>query len=233
MDKSNCSSDDNVPIDDDFEFLVQCPLKDISHLEEMNLSCLSKWIYDTDDDESNVSVNMNDLEEWFENEFDCEENDCMYQKDIENPNEDISNIQATNCFKMNVGKIDTGHHINIIEKNLKMSMIRTQMSRRFLQNRLNSIVSKKKDDSSSKYLGKDESDGSSKQKSTFQKTILKYEGFFNGKRSDLTTEVEASRNHLKTLGISFQHKDLEFRQKNVVVHNGSRIICRNQNAMMA
>merc|ERR1712232_474178 len=67
----------------------------------------------------------------------------------------------------------------------------------------------------------------------FQKTITKYGDFFNGKRSDLTAEVEASRNHLKMLGICLKNKKLGFEQKNFAIRDCCQVVCRNEKALTA
>jgi len=220
-------------VTDPIDFLIHCSLREISLLENMNQNCLSKWIHDTDDDEYN--------------EFDYNRSDSMTLNNETNTGVHQRNkyINTTdNSSKMDIDKTDTEFHFNLAETNLERTMLRTHMSRKFLENKLTSgsvngnkslsknmdtesVVSKKQNN-----LNRDIGIGDSKSYK-FQKTITKYGDFFNGKRSDLTAEVEASRNHLKMLGICLKNKKLGFEQKNFAIRDRCQVVCRNEKALTA
>lgn len=222
------------------ELLVDCSLQELSFLEKLDPTYLSELIHGTTDDDD-LSINVDELEEWLDATFvykdgnylsnedgiSCSEiprNDIVNNDTCHNDNEKAdtikTNFQQSHFNGSYLEENKTQQKISAMQTNLEMTMMKTQLSQKVLNDRTKNFSPSINDtysvptsifnNSKRKSLSDDINDIKTIQ--NYHRKIYKYSYFFVGKQNSLTRDVEASRNHLKMLGISL--RNMELREEN-------------------
>lgn len=217
------------------ELLVDCSLQELSFLEKLDPTYLSELIHGTtDDDNDDLSINVDELEEWLdatfvykdgnylsnEDDISCSEipnNDIVNNDSCHNDNEKAdkkTNFQQSHYNGSYLEENNTQQKLSAMQTNLEMTMMKTQLSQKVLNDRTKNFSPSNDtyslpsifNTSKRKSLSDDINDIKTIQ--NYHRKIYKYSYFFVGKQNSLTRDVEASRNHLKMLGISLRNMGL-------------------------
>jgi len=225
------------------DFLVQCSLQEILLLETLDPNCISEQISNTTDNESMLSIDIEDLEEWLDESYAEEDynelkglQECLgsLQKSTMSQQAICPNLKSTSVtdsnFRVNTQQINLTEkskeinlilpkkvaidkQMNFIQNNLERSMLKTQMSRQHLY---------KTGNINKTHIGCRKTNNSFQKVMDSRKSLEVVDkirnmtriGFFSGKRKTLTNELELSRNHLKNYGYDMM-KSIKKRKFNV------------------